>query len=60
MTIDQPDPLLDSARRERAVRWLSTEHGHPTLSAEEETEATLAAEPKTEQVKKGKPRQDGE
>jgi hypothetical protein len=59
-TDPQPDPLLDSARRERARRWLSTDlRGYPTLSAEEETEATLAAEPKAEQLKKGKPRQEG-
>jgi hypothetical protein len=48
MTTDpHPDPLIDSARKERARRWASTElHGYPTLSAEEETETTLAAEPK--------------
>jgi hypothetical protein len=55
MTTDKPDPLLDSARRERTRRWLNTDlHGYPTLSAEEETEETLAAEPKPEQLKKGK------
>jgi hypothetical protein len=59
MTADKPDPLLDSARRERAKRWLHTDlRGYPTLSAEEETEATLAAAPKEEQKKKGKPHQD--
>jgi hypothetical protein len=53
------DPLLESARRERARRWLSTNlHGYPTLSAEEETEETLAAEPREEQVKKGKRKQE--
>jgi hypothetical protein len=56
-----PDPLLDSARRERAIRWLNTDlHGYPTLRAEEETEATLAAEPKEGQVKQSKPRTGGE
>jgi hypothetical protein len=60
MTTDKLDPLLDSARRERARRWLNTDlRGYPTLSAEEETAATLAAEPKQEQVKKGKPQQEG-
>jgi len=50
MTNDH-DPLLDSARRERARRWLGTDlRGYPTPSAEEETEATLAAEPTPEQV----------
>jgi hypothetical protein len=34
---------------------LSTLHGYPTLSAEEETEATLAAEPTPEQIRKGEP-----
>jgi hypothetical protein len=53
MTTDKVDPLLDSARRERARRWLSTDlRGYPTLRAEEETEETLAAEPKAEQTKK--------
>jgi hypothetical protein len=48
-------------RKERAKGWLHTDlHGYPTLNAEEETETTLAAEPKEEQVKKGKPRQEGE
>jgi hypothetical protein len=54
-TDPQPDPLLDSARRERALRWLNTDlRGYPTVSTEEETEETLAAAPKEEQVKKGK------
>lgn len=48
-------PLLDSARKERAKRWVGTDlRSYPALSAEEETEATLAAEPKQEQIKKGK------
>jgi hypothetical protein len=48
-------PLLDSARRERARRWARTElKGYPTLSAEDETEATLAAAPTESQLKKGK------
>jgi hypothetical protein len=56
ITDDKPDPLLDSARRERAIRWLHTDlHGYPTLSAEAETEKTLAAEPTAEQVKKRPP-----
>ena len=55
MRVDTPDPLLDSARRERAKRWVGTDlRGYPALSAEEETEETLAAEPKESQVKKGK------
>ena len=60
MTSDsQPDPLLWSARKERARRWLHTDlRGYPTLSAEEETEETLAAEPKEEQLKKGMPQRE--
>ena len=55
MTADTPDPLLESARRERAKRWLRTDlRGYPTVSAEGETEETLGAAPKEEQVKKGK------
>jgi hypothetical protein len=51
----RPDPLRDSACRERTKRWARTDlHGYPTLSTEEETEETLAAEPKLEYVKKGK------
>jgi hypothetical protein len=31
MTNDKEDPLLDSARRERAKRWAHTDlHGYPT------------------------------
>ena len=33
---------------------LSTLHGYPALSAEEETEATLGAAPTESQLKKGK------
>ena len=57
MTTDKVDPLLDSARRERARRWFHTDlRGYPTLRAEAETAATLAAEPKAEQVRKGEGR----
>jgi hypothetical protein len=57
MTTDQ-DPLLWSARRERARRWVGTDlRGYPTLSAEEETEETLAAEP-PEPARKAKPHQE--
>jgi hypothetical protein len=43
---NKPEPLLWSARRERALRWLHTDlKGYPTLSAEDETEETLAVEP---------------
>ena len=53
MTTDKPDPLLDSARRERAKRWAGSNlHGYPTLNADEETEETLAAVPKQEPPKK--------
>ena len=55
----KPDPLLASARRERAKRWLHTDlRGYPTLSADEETEETLAVEAKLEQVKKRTTEQD--
>ena len=53
MTSDTPDPLLWSARKERALRWLHTDlKGYPTVSAEEETEETLTVAPKEEQVRK--------
>ena len=56
MADEHTDPLLWSARRERAKRWLHTDlHGELTLSAEEETEETLAAEPMPQQATKGKP-----
>ena len=55
MVTNEYDPLLSSARRERALRWLRTDlKGYPTLSTEAETKATLATEPKAAQVKKGK------
>jgi hypothetical protein len=42
MSVEDQDPLLWSARRERARRWLSTDlRGYPTLSAEEEAEPTI-------------------
>jgi hypothetical protein len=45
-TNPQPDPLLWSARKERAGRWAASElRGDPALGAEKETEAALAAEP---------------
>ena len=59
MADEHTDPLLESARRERALRWLHTDlRGYPTVSPEEETEETLAAEPKEEQLKKGKRKQE--
>jgi hypothetical protein len=52
---------LEAARKERARRWAKTGlRGYPALSAEEETEETLAAGPREEQLKKGKPKQEGE
>jgi hypothetical protein len=45
-TDQNPDPLLWSARKERARRWVGSGlSGYPALSEDEETEETLAAEP---------------
>ena len=54
----KPDPLLWSACKERARRWVGTDlRGYPTLGADEETEETLAAAPTEEQLEKGQPRE---